>query len=466
VPGSPTKRARGDAGALAAQASEQAVRLAERVLEDLAVLARLLEAADPALLAGGQLAQAQQQLLRLIASLHQRASAAGSQGPPAAPQQRPAPAWPLAPSWMPLAPAASHLHPLPQPSHPLAPSPHPPPAQAQTTVTPLHGAPSASVSSAATLPANVSVSDFVLLETLGTGTFGKVRLCRHRATGRFYCMKILSKEKIVRMKQQEHVQNEKWVLSQVSHPFIVRLYRTFQDDSYLYFLMEYISGGELFTCIRRSSRLSNPVAKFYAAEIALAISYLHSMNIVHRDLKPENLLLDQQGHIKLTDFGFAKALLGPDGRTYTMCGTPEYIAPEVILSKGHGTPADYWSLGVLIYEMLAGHPPFFGDSNHTVFEKILQTRPHYPSDFDPLARDLVERLLQPDPERRLCSLEELKQQPWFQGVQWDLLPLRLQPGPIVPRLQYEYDTCNFVKCHDVHEEHEEFHGDKDLFKDF
>ncbi len=135
-----------------------------------------------------------------------------------------------------------------------------------------------------------------------------MRLCQQKATGKYFCLKILSKEKIVRLKQTEHVKSEKSVLAQISHPFIVKLYATFQDQANLYFLLEYISGGELFSCIRRNGRLSNSTARFYAAEIVLAIRYLHSLHIAHRDLKPENLLLDSDGHIKLSDFGFAKVI--------------------------------------------------------------------------------------------------------------------------------------------------------------
>jgi serine/threonine protein kinase len=269
------------------------------------------------------------------------------------------------------------------------------------------------------------------LDTIGTGTFGKVKLCRHVATERVYCLKVLSKERIVRLKQQEHVKNEKWVLTVTQHPFIVRLHATFQDATYLYFLMEFVSGGELFTCIRRAARLSNRVAQFYTAEIVLALTYLHSCNIVHRDLKPENLLIDAQGHIKLTDFGFAKLV---SDRTYTMCGTPEYIAPEVILSKGHSHGADWWSLGVLIFEMLTGQPPFTSDTNHTVFEKILSTRPAYPAYMTPSARAIIDALLVIDVGHRLgCGPErgeEVKRHEWFAGVDWVAVLARNKEGPI------------------------------------
>eukprot|EP01102_Stenamoeba_stenopodia_P009380 TRINITY_DN2760_c0_g1_i1.p1 TRINITY_DN2760_c0_g1~~TRINITY_DN2760_c0_g1_i1.p1 ORF type:complete len:720 (+),score=92.39 TRINITY_DN2760_c0_g1_i1:491-2650(+) len=265
-----------------------------------------------------------------------------------------------------------------------------------------------------------TVGDFKILKTLGSGTFGEVKLCHHNITGAYYCLKILDKSNIIRLKQEEHVRNEKLTLSQCQNPFIVKLYGTFQDQTNLYFVLEYVPGGELFTLIRKYKRLPNENARFYAAELVLAIEYLHKLSIVHRDLKPENVLIDVSGHIKLADFGFSKHITD---RTWTMCGTPEYIAPEIILTKGHGRGVDWWSLGVLLFEMLAGHPPFYGDSNYTVFERILQRMLTMPTHLNPQAKDLIEQLLVREPSKRLgCGeggAEEVKRHPWFHGIDWD-----------------------------------------------
>lgn len=303
---------------------------------------------------------------------------------------------------------------------------------------------------------------------LGTGTFGRVYLVRHRMTKRFYAMKELRKREVVQLKQVDHVIAEKTILGSINHPFIVNLYKSLQDEKQLYMVMEYVIGGELFTHLRHRNRFSNATAMFYAAEIVLAFEYLHSLDIIYRDLKPENLLIDKEGHIKITDFGFAKRV--PD-RTWTLCGTPEYLAPEIIQSKGHGKAVDWWSLGILIFEMLAGFPPFYDDNHFALYEKICECHVTFPRHIQPAARDLISLLLNPDKSRRLGSLKggasDIKNHKWFKSVSWDDLLKRKIQGPIIPEVQHDGDTNNFQE-YDEEPDTDITVGDpyKELFKDF
>lgn len=257
-------------------------------------------------------------------------------------------------------------------------------------------------------------------------------------------MKVLPKAEIVRLKQVEHINSEKNILADIDFPFVVNMICTFQDNSNIYMLLEYVIGGELFSHLRRAGKFSNDVTRFYAAEIVLAIEYLHNQNIIYRDLKPENLLLDERGHIKITDFGFAKRVLD---RTWTLCGTPEYLAPEIIQSSGHGKAVDWWALGILIYEMLAGYPPFFDENPFNIYEKILANRLVFPPHFHADAKDLIKKLLNTDRSRRLGNLSggalDVKNHKWFRGVDWNLLLTKTIRAPNVPEAKFAGDTRNF-----------------------
>jgi len=290
------------------------------------------------------------------------------------------------------------------------------------------------------------LTDFERLETLGTGTFGRVFLVRHQETGMYLALKVLRKSLVVRLKQVQHVNNEKEILILASPcPFTICMYKHFKDQKNLYLLFEYVQGGELFSHLRSAGRFSAKTARFYAAEIVLALEFMHNLHIVYRDLKPENLLLDAKGHIKVTDFGFAKVV--PDNRTFTLCGTPEYLAPEVIKGKGHGTEVDWWALGILVFEMLAGFPPFYDENPFGIYEKILLGRISFPSHFDSSARDLVKKLLASDRTRRLGNLKDgaldVKKHRFFKGLDWDAMAKRKVPAPIVPQVDHPGDTSNF-----------------------
>ncbi|KAJ2163085.1 cAMP-dependent protein kinase catalytic subunit [Coemansia sp. RSA 552] len=317
---------------------------------------------------------------------------------------------------------------------------------------------------------HVQLGDFEVFRTVGTGSFGRVRLVRHRKTGKYYAMKVLRKSHVVKAKQVEHVNSERRILAECDCPFIVYMLGTCQDRLNLYFFMEYVVGGELFTYLRRYHRFPPPVAKFYAAEVLLALEYMHKRNIIWRDTKPENILLDSRGHVKLTDMGFAKKVLD---RTWTLCGTPDYLAPEVIQAKGYGRSVDWWALGILIFEMIAGYPPFYDEDHYRLYEKILAGRIQWPSQFDPVARDLVSRLLTADLSRRLGNLhggsDDIKDHRWFAEVDWARLEAREIPAPLIPPQKVEGDTSNF----DKYPETEDVYGDMtsedpyaDLFTEF
>ncbi|GAB7345901.1 hypothetical protein MBLNU457_4138t1 [Dothideomycetes sp. NU457] len=279
-----------------------------------------------------------------------------------------------------------------------------------------------------------TLNDFVIQRTLGTGSFGRVHLVQSKHNQRFYAVKVLKKAQVVKMKQVEHTNDERRMLQKVKHPFLITLWGTFQDSKNLYMVMDFIEGGELFSLLRKSQRFPNPVAKFYAAEVTLALDYLHSHNIIYRDLKPENLLLDRHGHLKITDFGFAKEV--PD-ITWTLCGTPDYLAPEVVSSKGYNKSVDWWSLGILIFEMLCGFTPFWDSGSPLkIYENILRGRVKFPPYIHPDAQDLLTKLITHDLTKRLGNLhggsKDVMQHPWFAEVTWERLARKDIDAPYVP----------------------------------
>jgi len=289
-------------------------------------------------------------------------------------------------------------------------------------------------------------ADFDLRATVGTGTFGRVRVVKIKGNSDRtpLALKILKKSEVIRLKQVEHVKAEKQILTMIEHPFVVNILNTFQDEKRLFMLLEYVNGGELFSFLRKEGRLPNDHARFYAGEIILAFAYLHTMHIVYRDLKPENLLIDCEGHIKITDFGFAKVV---EDRTWTLCGTPEYLAPEIIQSKGHGKGVDWWALGILMFEMLAGYPPFYDENPFGIYQKVLAGRIDFPRHFDVKAKDLIKRLLTHDRAKRFGCLkhgaEDLKKHKWYKGIDWDVMLNRGIPTPFVPNVKSMDDTSMF-----------------------
>ncbi|XP_067936048.1 cAMP-dependent protein kinase catalytic subunit alpha-like [Watersipora subatra] len=289
-----------------------------------------------------------------------------------------------------------------------------------------------------------SLNEFDRIKTLGTGSFGRVMLVKHKSNGEHYAMKILDKQKVVRLKQVEHTLNEKRILQAIKFPFLVALTYHFKDNSNLYMVLEFIAGGEMFSHLRRIGRFSEPHSRFYGSQIVLAFEYLHYLDIVYRDLKPENILIDTTGYLKVTDFGFAKKI---KGRTWTLCGTPEYLAPEIILSKGYNKAVDWWALGVLIYEMAAGYPPFFADQPIQIYEKIVSGKVRFPGHFSSDLKDLLRNLLQVDLTKRFGNLKngvnDIKGHRWFSSTDWIAIYQKKVEAPFIPKCGGPADTTNF-----------------------
>ncbi|KAL0909437.1 hypothetical protein M5K25_020308 [Dendrobium thyrsiflorum] len=341
----------------------------------------------------------------------------------------------------------------------------------------------------------MGVEDFELLTIIGRGAFGEVRLCREKTTGHVYAMKKLEKSEMLRRGQVEHVKAERNVLAEVDSDCIVKLYCSFQDEEFLYLIMEYLPGGDMMTLLMRKDTLTEEEAKFYVGQTVLAIESIHKHNYIHRDIKPDNLLLDRDGHMKLSDFGLCKPLdcsnfpnlreldytSGSNSNSildgdmtlnsilvaqrtqqeqllhwqknrrmlaYSTVGTPDYIAPEVLLKKGYGMECDWWSLGAIMYEMLVGYPPFYSEEPMSTCRKIVNWKTHlkFPVEakLSPQAKDLITKLLC-NVEKRLGTrgAHEIKAHAWFKDINWDRL--YMMEAAFKPEVKDELDTQNFEK---------------------
>ena len=302
-------------------------------------------------------------------------------------------------------------------------------------------------------PLNIKLTynDFQPIKLLGRGSFGEVILVRLKSTKKVYAMKILDKKILKMKKQQNHTKTERDLMVKINSPFIVNIKSAFQDDTNLYLVSEFMQGGDMFFHMHDGQIVifSHDKTRFYILELVLALESLHKNNMVYRDLKPENILLDSKGHVKLTDFGLSKILEDEDDKAFTLCGTPQYLAPEVLLKKGYDKMVDWWSLGCVLYEMLMGRLPFAikrGMINLKIYEKKID----FPRKISNEARDLIEKFLVVNPTERLGygpnGTDDIKNHPFFNGVDWDLAIQKKYKPPFIPKLKNDVDLRYFDNC--------------------
>ncbi|GAM23745.1 hypothetical protein SAMD00019534_069200 [Acytostelium subglobosum LB1] len=280
--------------------------------------------------------------------------------------------------------------------------------------------------------------EFDFIKTIGRGSYGKVKLVIDKLSGMRFAAKVMSKHLLAKEKKAKYAFAEKTILESLDHPFIVKLYYTFQDDTNLFIMLEYCENGDLLELLREAVCFPLPIVQFYAAEVLVAVEYLHSRGIVHRDLKPENVLLSTNYHIRLCDFGTAKQL-GPDPHSLSasFCGTAEYVCPELLVDKKAGRQADIWSYGCLLFQLITGKLPFKGLSDYYTFQLIMSREMVFPPDFDPDAQDLIDRLLTLDPFRR-PTIEEIKSHPFFKSINWNDIHTQVPPPITRPVKQKDF----------------------------
>lgn len=294
---------------------------------------------------------------------------------------------------------------------------------------------------------SLKIEDFELLKVVGKGSFGKVMQVQKRDTHRIYALKTIRKAHIISRSEVAHTLAERSVLAQINNPFIVPLKFSFQSPEKLYLVLAFVNGGELFHHLQKEQRFDINRARFYAAELLCALECLHGFNVIYRDLKPENILLDYTGHIALCDFGLCKLDMKDEDRTNTFCGTPEYLAPELLTGAGYTKTVDWWTLGVLLYEMLTGLPPFYDENTNDMYRKILTEPLHFPGPeiVPPAARDLLTRLLDRNAEKRLGAkgAAEIKAHYFFHSIDWRKLLDRKYEPSFKPNVVDQKDTANF-----------------------
>ncbi|GAA0149442.1 protein modifying enzyme [Lithospermum erythrorhizon] len=295
----------------------------------------------------------------------------------------------------------------------------------------------------------VGLEDFEILKLVGQGAFGKVYQVREIRSAEIFAMKVMRKDKIMENNHVEYMKTERDILTKIDHPYIVQLRYSFQNKYRLYLVLDFVNGGHLCFLLYRQGLFREDLAWIYAAKIISAVSHLHANGIMHRDLKPENILVDAEGHVRLTDFGLAKQF-DDTTRSNSMCGTLEYMAPEIVLGKGHHKAADWWSVGILLYEMLTGKVPFTGGNKHKVQQKIIKDKMKLPAFLTSDAHSLLKGLLQKEVSRRLGSgpkgSNEIKGHKWFSSINWKKLEARQIQPSFRPEVAGKHCVSNFDEC--------------------
>ena len=296
----------------------------------------------------------------------------------------------------------------------------------------------------------LSYLDFDPLYLIGTGSLGKVILVLYKKNKNIYAMKELSKSKIKINKQEEHSKSERDLMIELTSPFIVNIKFAFQDETKLYIVSEFLQGGDMFYHMHHSTiNFTESTVKFYIIELILAIEFLHENNVIYRDLKPENILMNSEGHIKISDFGLSKKLENQKDKAYTLCGTLQYLAPEILKNKGYDKSVDWWSLGCIYYEMLTGNLPFKTNGNKINLD-VFEEKIDFDENMNPLLINLISQLLNVNPKKRLGygaqDAKKIKEHQYFNDVDWNkYLNKEIEP-PFVPKLEGELDLRYFDKC--------------------
>lgn len=309
---------------------------------------------------------------------------------------------------------------------------------------------SATIATKKLQPTPFTMRDFTHIQFIGSGSYGSVSLCMHKATRTPCVIKTVSKSQTFVRKEQQHAYNERDALATLTHtgcPYALRAYGVFQDETHLHYVIEYVPGGELFTYMVDYDTFDDAGARFLVAQLAMAVEHMHAQDIAFRDVKPENMLVDQAGYLKVCDFGFAKRIARGE-RSYTMCGTPEYLAPEMLRAKGHTKDVDVWAIGIFAYELLCGHTPFEGGDSRATHMRILDGEAvRFPSHLSNESVDFIRSLLMDDSMDRLgcgpAGFAELYAHPWFSGFDWDALRERRLVSPIKVHVHHPFDTSNF-----------------------
>ncbi|CAD8056077.1 unnamed protein product [Paramecium sonneborni] len=302
----------------------------------------------------------------------------------------------------------------------------------------------------------IQLSHFIMLRNLGKGSYGKVMLVQHRVSQKLYAMKVLIKSAVKTSSQKKHIQTERKVLEITNHNFITKLHYAFQSKTKLYLIMEFVSGGELFYHLKLKGRMTEKKMKFYAAEILVGLDYLHKENIIYRDLKPENILLDSDGHIKLCDFGLSKICSMGDMYAKSICGTFEYIAPEIILGEMYTKCCDWWTYGALLFDMLTGRPPFYQLSRKQIMEFATVKDIEIPSYLSEEAIDLLKNLLKRNPEERLGGqrdAQEIYEHPFFKDIDFQKIERKEidPPYDLGNERPFKFFDQNLIRKSSVHD---------------